>query len=97
MSEPRVSDKPDESRFEISLDGEVVGVADYVRDGATVTFTHTIVEPAYEGRGLGATLVGAALDSTRAAGLTVVPQCSFVRHYIETHPSYADLVASLRP
>ena len=66
-------------------------VAAYLRNGSQVVFTHTEVE--IEGSGLGSALVRAALDDVRAAGGTVVPQCSFVRGWIDRHPEYRDLVA----
>ena len=87
-----VVDNADAGRFELTEDGETA-VADYIRDGDTITFTHTIVPPALEGRGLGSRLVEAALDNARAKGLRVVPQCSFVAAYIDRHPEYRDLVA----
>ena len=90
MSE--VVDNPDAGRFELTEDGETA-VADYMRDGDTITFTHTIVPPALEGQGVGSRLVKAALDDARAKGLRVVPQCSFVAAYIDRHPEYRDLVA----
>jgi len=46
-----------------------------------------------EGRGIGGRIVKTGLDYARAEGLKVVPQCSFVRGYIERHQEYADLVA----
>ena len=33
------------------------------------------------------------LAAARERGLTVLPYCSFVRHYIQQHPEYVDLVA----
>ena len=33
-----------------------------------------------------------ALDAFRERGVTVRPVCSFVRHYIDKHPEYHDLV-----
>ena len=41
-----------------------------------------------------AALIRAALDATRAQGLTVEPQCPFVKSFIDRHPDYADLVAA---
>jgi hypothetical protein len=38
-------------------------------------------------------LVSGVLDAARERGLTVLPYCSFVRHYIEQHPETLDLVA----
>ncbi|HEY0400428.1 MAG TPA: GNAT family N-acetyltransferase, partial [Blastococcus sp.] len=57
-------------------------------------FTHTEVDPDAGQDGLGSTLVRAALDDVRGRGGSVVPQCSFVRGWIERHPEYADLVAA---
>ncbi|WP_067182672.1 GNAT family N-acetyltransferase [Microtetraspora niveoalba] len=91
MSE--VVDDPAASRYELRLDGEVVGFAEYVLRDDTVVFTHTEIRDEYEGRGLGSRLVGGALDQVREAGRTVEPRCSFVARYIERHPEYRDLLA----
>ncbi|MEU7688955.1 N-acetyltransferase [Microbispora hainanensis] len=88
----RVVDNPAASRYEIIVDGVVAGFAQYrLRDGAMV-LPHTEVRGEFEGRGLGGALVGGALDAARAAGLRVVPLCSFVAWYIQRHPEYRDLV-----
>lgn len=88
-----VDDNPTRQRFEVRLDGEVVGFAAYhVRDGV-VAITHTEVEPALRGRGIGAALVGGALDRIRAEGHRVLPVCSFVADYVRRNPEHADLVA----
>jgi hypothetical protein len=55
-------------------------------------FTHTVVLPAFEGRGVGSALARGALDDVRASGRTLVAQCPFIRGYIERQPEYADLV-----
>lgn len=88
-----VRDNPDEDRFEaVDENGVVAGFAAYRRDREKVTFTHTVVDDAFEGRGVGSTLVGAALDAVRGEGVRVVPRCPFVASYIDSHPEYADLV-----
>jgi predicted GNAT family acetyltransferase len=89
--EPTVSNAPQDSRYEIRDGDRLLGIAAYHRTGSQVVFTHTEVES--EGSGLGSTLVRAALDDVRGQGLTAVPQCSFVRGWIERHPEYRDLVA----
>ena len=91
-----VVDDPGAGRFEILLDNEPAGFAAYKRDGSTVTFTHTEVFPAFEGRGLGSILARGALDATRDGGLAVVPMCPFIRGYIKRHPEYLDLVPADR-
>jgi uncharacterized protein len=94
MSDQQVTvrDDAEQSRFEV-LDesGVVAGFAAYRRYPDRIVFTHTVVDDAFEGRGVGSTLVRAALDAVRDEGLRVVPQCPFVRSYIERHPEYADL------
>jgi uncharacterized protein len=87
-----VSDHPEASRFEILVDGEVAGFAQYRRRPNKIFFTHTEILPKFEGMGLGSRLVVAALDQSRAAGLPVVPLCPFVARYIRRHPEYKDLV-----
>ena len=58
----------DQSRYEILVDGQVGGFADYrMRDDHQV-FVHTEIDPELRGRDLAATLVGAALDDAHAHG-----------------------------
>ncbi|SNR82657.1 hypothetical protein SAMN04488107_0081 [Geodermatophilus saharensis] len=95
-SQPRVVDHPEASRFEVLVDGEVAGYAEYRRTPSSVSFTHTVVEPAFEGRGLGSVLARGALDAARAWGAQVLPFCPFIRAYVERHPEYLDLVPARR-
>jgi predicted GNAT family acetyltransferase len=81
------------SRYEISLDGRVVGFADYRAHGDTIVFPHTEIEPSMRNQGLGAVLVRGALDDVRARGGTVVAQCWYVAEFIDGHSEYADLLA----
>lgn len=91
--ETRVVDNPDRSRFEILVDGRPAGFADYVVTNGVLTLPHTVVDPAYGGRGVGSILVGEVLDVARQRDLLVRPLCSFVADYIAKNPEYADLVA----
>lgn len=88
-----VRDAPERNRFEAVVDGEVAGFAAYRRDGDRYVMTHTEVDDAYEGHGVGSRLAAGALDHVRAAGAQVVPRCPFIRSYIERHDEYRDLVA----
>lgn len=88
-----VRDVPEHDRFEATLDGAVVGVLDYRRDGDAVLLTHAEVSPEVGGRGVGTALVRAALDELDARGERIVPLCSFVRAFVRDNPSYQRLVA----
>lgn len=80
-----VVDAPERSRFEVRVDGELAGFAQYLRRPGLIAFTHTEVDARFEGRGLGGRLVRTALDASRAQGLDVLPFCPFVRGYIAGH------------
>jgi predicted GNAT family acetyltransferase len=86
-----VRNNTDENRYELRVDGDLAATYYRIADGV-ITFIHTEVPDALAGRGVGGKLVKGALDQVRAAGLKVVPQCPFVRAYIEKHPDYADLL-----
>ena len=91
-----VLDNREENRFEIHVDGQLAGFAQYVLPPGkldTVVFTHTEVLPADEGQGLAGRLVSHALDVTRDTGMKVVARCPYVARYIERHPGYQDLLA----
>jgi predicted GNAT family acetyltransferase len=88
-----VTDNTAESRYELHLDGEVVGIAEYRRHDDHITFIHTEVDDGHEGEGLGSFLSRAVLDAARDAGLAVHPACPFVARYVKRHPHpYLDLV-----
>ena len=87
-----MTDNAARKRFEIPVDGEPAGFAAYrARDGVVV-FTHTQVDPAYEGQGVGGVLAQSALDQVRERGDRVVAQCPFISGWIEKHPDYRDLL-----
>lgn len=87
-----VVDNSTKSRFEILVDGEVAGFADYRLLPTKIIFTHTEVLPEHEGQGLAGKLVGHALQVSADTGLRVVPSCPYVARYIERHPEFKDLV-----
>lgn len=92
MSDVRVDDHPEVERYEVWVDGHRAGLAAYQLEGGVIVFTHTEVDDAYEGQGLGGRLARYALDDARARGLGVKPLCPFIRSWIQRHPDYADLV-----
>jgi uncharacterized protein len=89
-----VTHDAEDDRYEIAVDGHRIGLLDYVRRGDVLDLHHTEIDPAFEGRGYGAKLVGDALADIRERGLTIRPSCSFVAAYVRRHPADADLVAA---
>jgi len=88
-----VVDVPEQSRYELRLDGRLLGLAAYRRRNGRLVFTHTEVDEECSGRGFGTRLVRAALEDARRQGVAVVPLCPFVSYLIGQHPEYGDLVA----
>lgn len=87
-----VVDVREADRFEArTADGTVAGFAAYQREPGAVIFTHTEVDDAFAGQGVGSALARGALDQVRADGERVVALCPFVRAYIQRHPEYQDL------
>ncbi len=80
-----VRDNPQLHRFELDADGHVA-FSEYQRADNTITFMHTEVPKALEGRGIGSALVRGALEIAKAQGLAVKARCPFVAAYIKKHP-----------
>lgn len=78
-------------RFEATL-GEEAAFAEYHLEPGAIRLPHTVVPPAFEGRGVGSGLARAALGYARDHGLMVRPVCPFIAGYIKKHPETHDLV-----
>ncbi|MBA2624498.1 MAG: N-acetyltransferase [Acidimicrobiia bacterium] len=87
-----VRDAPERSRYEARVDGALVGFAVYQPGGNSLVFTHTEIDDAHEGQGVGSALARGALDDVRSRGLAVVARCPFVAGWIDRHPDYEELV-----
>ena len=93
-SDAEVVRNPDLSRYELRIDGEVLGLVDFrVDPDGVVAYTHTEVDHALRGKGFSPVLVSRALDDARARGEKVRPRCSYVRDFRKEHPEYADVFA----
>ena len=93
VSDAVVVDNFQRRRYEIVLGGEVLGALHYRRHGDRIELTHTEIDQAFEGRGLGGRLAEAALDEARERATPVIATCPFVAGYIGRNPDYADLLA----
>src|SRR5690606_4601138 len=81
-----------EDRFEVREGDATVGVATYRRGDGATTFTHTIVDPDFGGRGLAGRLAKVALDDAVERGDRIVPVCTYIQAYVKKHPEYLDHV-----
>jgi uncharacterized protein len=94
VTPPVVRNAVERSRYELIVDEQIIGIADYRVDGDVVIFPHTEVVGPRRRQGFGAVLVRGALDDVRANGRTVVARCWFVEQFLDDHPDYADLRAA---
>jgi len=92
VSEPRVTRNDDEHRYELWVGDALAGFAQFRELPHQVLFTHTEVDDAYAGQGLGSVLVRAAVEDVVGRGKTIVPYCPFVAAYLRRHREHADHV-----
>ena len=93
VDEIAVIHRPGESRFVITVDGEEAGYTEYRSHPGVRAFMHTVIDEAFQGKGLASHLITRALDKTRAEGLLVEPYCPYVRSFIQKNEAYLELVA----
>jgi uncharacterized protein len=88
-----ISNNTDKERYEARIGGELAGAAEYQLTNQLIVFTHTEVNPRFEGRGIGGSLARHALDELAADGTRkVLPICPFIKAWIGKHPDYLHLV-----
>lgn len=93
MSDIQVTNDADARRYEARLDGELAGFAEYQLTDQLIIFTHTEVDPSFEGRGVGSAIAQYALDDVREQGTRkVLPLCPFIKAWIGRHRDYIPLV-----
>lgn len=73
-------------RYEIRVGDVVAGFTTFRIDSeGRLNFPHTVVDPAFRGRGLATRLVADAMTDAAARGETVVPHCPVVSAYLRGH------------
>jgi predicted GNAT family acetyltransferase len=92
--ELQVIDVPATSRFELLLDGERVGLADYSVVGDVMTVPHVETDAPHQGKGFAAVLMRGLIDSLRANGQTIRPVCPYAAAYMRRRPETQDLLAT---
>ena len=90
---PTVTHNQSQSRFEIYLDSERVGLMDYLQSNGEISLTHTEVDPAHQGKQLAGILMQGLVDDVRATGgIKLVPVCSYTVMWLKRHEEQHDLL-----
>ena len=87
-TQPTFADNRDRGRYQAVLEGRPVGFSEYRLEPGRIVFTHTVVRPEFEGRGIGSRLAKFAVDDAQVRGLRITPLCPFVRAYLRRHKQY---------
>lgn len=101
-----VTNNPAQSRFELWLNGDLVGILGYYdidansgtagarrrRGTPIVSFLHTVIVEDFGHRGLAAVMVRRALNSARGYGWQVRPVCTYVQRFVDANPEYGDML-----
>lgn len=91
----QVVNNPEKYRFEV-ISGALVSKLEYRLGRSTIALVHTEVPEELQGQGIGSSLVVAALEHARKAGLTVLPSCPFTAAYISRHEDeWQDIVGEV--
>ncbi|MGO2747257.1 GNAT family N-acetyltransferase [Microbacterium sp.] len=81
--EPTVTRNAETSRYEIHVGDVLAGFAEYKERDGEILFTHTEVDPAFQGKGLAPILAGQALADATATGASIVPYCPYIARYLK--------------
>jgi predicted GNAT family acetyltransferase len=98
-----VSINKDQNRFELRLNGALVGIVGYfpvdsvgrgARRQPVVSFMHAVITEDFGHRGLAAIMVRNSLDAARGYGWKVKPVCTYVQRFVAENPEYRDMVTA---
>lgn len=83
MAEEQITVTRAARRYEVHVDDRLAGFTLFHPDEqGRLVFPHTVIDPAFGGRGLGRVLVARAMADVASRGETVVPLCPFVVKYL---------------
>ena len=85
MTDITVTRDDEQSRYEIRADGVFAGFAEFDRRPGSIRFTHTEVDPEFQGQGIAGRLASEALTDASASGDAIVPLCPYIAKYLTTH------------
>lgn len=82
----------EEKQFELHHNSHVAFL-EFFREGEKIYLTHTETPEALRGKGVAAQLVQRSLQCCKDNGFIVVPQCSYVAHYVDNNPVWRDILS----
>jgi predicted GNAT family acetyltransferase len=92
--DPIVVHNQELKRYELWLDDQKIGHADYEEVDGVWNFTHTEVDPAHQGKNYAAILMREAFADIEANNYAKVwPVCPYVVKYMQRHPETQGLLA----
>ena len=91
MADVDVINNTQAHRFEVTL-GSDTAFAEYRLKPGQIVLPHTVVPPAFEGKGVASALARYAFGYARDHGLTVIPTCPFMSAWVKKHPDEHDIV-----
>jgi predicted GNAT family acetyltransferase len=86
-NEYKVTDNEADSQFEICIGSQVARMT-YTVSGNNITFQHTYVPRALEGRGIGSALVRGAFSHAARMQKRVIIVCPFTYGWLAKHPEF---------
>ena len=86
-----VIDNAARSRFELVEDGRLA-FADYIMRGEVLILPHVEADPAMRGKGAAGRLMEGVVAQARAAGLKIMPTCSYAAAWMRRHSEEQDLL-----
>lgn len=88
-----VTNNTGKRRYEaVAQSSNLAGFVDYQETSELVVLTHTEVDTAFEGQGIGSVLARAALDDVRERRLKALVICPFIIGWLRHHLEYRDLL-----
>ncbi len=88
----KFSHNEQEQRYQLEDDNGIAAILTYKKQDDIWILDHTGVPENRRGSGVGKILLQQALPDIQTKGVKIIPQCSYVSHYIEKNPEWKSLL-----
>ena len=89
----RVVDNKEKNRFEAEIDGHQA-IIEYSVKPNILILKHIEVDKELSGRGVATEMTESVLLEIELRGLKVIPECPFIKNYINKHPEWESILSS---